>query len=102
MRWIPASWKTTLGLVAKAIVSALLVALIFSRANFAGVHESLAGVSAPRLALAFAAFLLAFLLVPLLGGLRWRLALRGVGNARAYPNSLRSSRPPPWSGRCCL
>jgi uncharacterized membrane protein YbhN (UPF0104 family) len=98
MRWIPASWKTTLGLVAKAIVSALLVALIFSRANFAGVHESLAGVSAPRLALAFAAFLL----VPLLGGLRWRLALRGVGNARAYPKSLRSSRPPPWSGRCCL
>ena len=81
MRWTSASWKTTLGLVAKAIVSALLVALVLSRVKLAGVHESLASASVPRLALAFTAFLL----VPLLGGLRWWLALRGISERARLP-----------------
>lgn len=63
------------GLIGKASVSALAVSLAVSRADFSGVRESLAVAPAPGLALAFAAFLL----IMALGGLRWWLALRGIG-----------------------
>jgi uncharacterized protein (TIRG00374 family) len=70
--------RKALGFVAKAIVSALVVSFIIARVDLAGVGLRLAAASPPRLALALAAFLL----IPLLGGLRWWLALRGIG-ARA-------------------
>ncbi len=61
--------------VAKAAVSGLLVAVVLSRADISGVRESLAAASWPRLLIALAFFLMS----PFLGGLRWWLALRGMG-----------------------
>jgi uncharacterized membrane protein YbhN (UPF0104 family) len=59
----------------KATISVLVIALLLSRADLAGVGASLAAASMSGLALSC----LAFLLVPVLGGLRWHLALRGIG-----------------------
>ena len=67
--------RTTLTFVAKAAVSALLVAIVLSRVDLAGVRQSLAAAYWPELAAA----LVIFTATPLLGGLRWWLAMRGIG-----------------------
>jgi glycosyltransferase 2 family protein len=63
------------GLVAKVAVSALVLALVLRHVDLAGLGHSLAATSASGLAVAGAAFLA----IPLLGGLRWWSALRGIG-----------------------
>ncbi len=68
-RWI--------GMAAKLALSAIVLAAIVSRVDMAGIGHSLAGASASGLALAGAAFLA----MPLLGGVRWWVALRGIGEA---------------------
>ena len=75
MSWTFAQRRTTLTFVAKAAVSALLVAIILSRADIPGVRETIAAASWPELVAALALFTV----TPLLGGLRWWLALRGMG-----------------------
>ncbi len=67
--------RTALSLTAKAAVSALVVALVLSHVDLAGVRESVAAASGPKLLIAFMPFLLAMAL----GGLRWWIALRGIG-----------------------
>ena len=69
------STRLVVGLIGKAAISTLAVSLAVSRADFLGVRESLAVAPASGLAPAFAAFLL----IMALGGLRWWLALRGIG-----------------------
>jgi glycosyltransferase 2 family protein len=56
-------------------VSGLLVAVVLSRVDVSGVRQSLAAASWSKLAVALAFFLAA----PVLGGLRWSIALRGMG-----------------------
>jgi uncharacterized membrane protein YbhN (UPF0104 family) len=73
--WTFAQRRTTLTFVAKAAVSGLLAAIVVSRVDISGVRESLAAASLPKLAVALAFFTA----TPLLGGLRWWLALRGTG-----------------------
>jgi uncharacterized membrane protein YbhN (UPF0104 family) len=69
------SWRTPLGLAAKAAVSAAVIYAVVGKVDVAGVRGSLATASLPGLGLAFAAFLA----IPLLGGLRWWAVLRGLG-----------------------
>lgn len=59
----------------KAAVTLGVLAVLASRADWHGVARGLAHASDTGLLLAFAAFLL----VPLLGGLRWWAVLRGLG-----------------------
>jgi hypothetical protein len=63
-------------LLIKGGLSTLLVAIILSQISVAEVTASIAAASTFGLTLA----LLAFLLIPFLGGLRWYLALRGLGS----------------------
>ena len=72
--------QTALGLTAKAAVSALVVGVVISHVDLAGVRASVAAASAPKLLVAFTPFLLAMAL----GGLRWWITLRGIGE-RASP-----------------
>jgi uncharacterized membrane protein YbhN (UPF0104 family) len=69
------SWRTSLSLPAKAAGSLLVAYLIWTHVDLAAARESFAAASPPALALAFASFLV----VPVLGGLRWWAALRGLG-----------------------
>jgi uncharacterized membrane protein YbhN (UPF0104 family) len=73
--WTFALRRTTLTFLAKAAVSGLLVAVVLSRVDVSGVRQSLAAASWSKLAVALAFFLAA----PVLGGLRWSIALRGMG-----------------------
>ncbi len=75
MRLATPSWRSVLGLAAKVAVSGLAVALLCGRVDLAGVRASLAAASPADLGLALAAFLL----IPVLGGLRWWAVLRGLG-----------------------
>jgi uncharacterized membrane protein YbhN (UPF0104 family) len=68
-------WRTILGIAGKLVVSGGAVGLIAMRVDLSGLRGSLAAASLPALALALAAFLL----IPLLGGLRWWCVLRGLG-----------------------
>jgi glycosyltransferase 2 family protein len=70
------SWRATWGLVAKLAVSALLIAVLLSRIDMSGVRKTLAAASWPWLLLG----LLVCMAIPPLGGLRWFLALRGIGH----------------------
>jgi uncharacterized membrane protein YbhN (UPF0104 family) len=75
----PRKW---ISLGAKLAVSAAVLALVLTRVDLHGVARSLAAASVSGLAVAGAAFLA----IPLLGGLRWWLALRGLGHrARLGP-----------------
>jgi glycosyltransferase 2 family protein len=67
--------KRSAALVGKAVLSACVLTYLGSRIDLHAVGHSLAAGS-PRL-LALAAAL--FLLVPVLGGLRWWMVLRGLG-----------------------
>ncbi len=68
------------GVAAKTAISLAAVWLILRRMDVGDVWSSLAAASPSGLLLAFAAFLL----IPLMGGLRWWMALRGIGSlARA-------------------
>ena len=60
----------------KAAVSLAAAWLVLRSMDIGGVWSSLSAASPSGLLLAFAAFLL----IPLLGGLRWWLALRGIGS----------------------
>jgi uncharacterized membrane protein YbhN (UPF0104 family) len=73
--WLPPVSRHLFGLAAKVAVSALGVWLVLARVDFAATRASVAAASGSGLALAAAAFLL----LPLLGGLRWWLVLRGLG-----------------------
>ncbi|WP_294536035.1 lysylphosphatidylglycerol synthase transmembrane domain-containing protein [uncultured Rhodoblastus sp.] len=68
-------------MIAKTAVSALLVTFLVSRVDLSAVRESLAAASWAKLALA----LIIFFIVPLLGGLRWWLAFRGIGVSARLP-----------------
>jgi uncharacterized membrane protein YbhN (UPF0104 family) len=81
MRPALAFLRAKIGLIAKAVISALLVALILTRVDLAGVRQSLGAASIPKLAVAFAVFLA----MPLFGGVRWWLALRGIGERARLP-----------------
>lgn len=75
-RWI--------GVAAKIGVSGAALAAMIRHVDVHGVGTSIASASASGLAVAAAAFLA----IPLLGGLRWWLALRGLGHrARLGPLS---------------
>jgi uncharacterized membrane protein YbhN (UPF0104 family) len=75
MRVAAPSWRALAGWFAKGGVSALLAWFVIARFDLSGLRDSLAAASDSALALAFAAFLL----IPLLGGLRWWTVLRGLG-----------------------
>jgi uncharacterized membrane protein YbhN (UPF0104 family) len=69
------SWRAALGFAAKAAISALILWLVAKRFDLTGVRASFDAASRPLLTAAFAAFLL----IPVLGGLRWWIVLRGLG-----------------------
>jgi uncharacterized membrane protein YbhN (UPF0104 family) len=71
----PARYSVALKVGAKALVSGLVILFVFSRVSLRGVQDALATASGPYLTLAGAVFLL----IPAVGGLRWYLTLRGIG-----------------------
>ncbi len=72
-----------LALAVKVGVSALVAAWVISRVDPHAVAHAIAVASPPSLVLA----LVSFLVIPLLGGLRWWCVLRGIGEA-ARPGAL--------------
>ena len=81
MRLTARSGLQVAALGAKLGVSACIVWVLLTRVDFKAVQGSVAGASVAGLVLAFAAFLL----IPLLGGVRWWITLRGL---REHPNLL--------------
>jgi uncharacterized membrane protein YbhN (UPF0104 family) len=64
-----------LGLAAKLAVTALVAWLIATRFDLGGVRAALSGASVAGLLVALAAFLV----IPVMGGVRWWAVLRGLG-----------------------